>query len=128
VKSDENETGLEKSACHSALVTVFWSWRRDLNPRPSDYKSDALPAELRQPLQTYNYTNRQVNCKENRKIFLGAEVPTSRIFVSAPENTLPPLELSAPTRKLLDVSPDLSRCDTRAEKDRSTPPFTDDLF
>ena len=27
----------------------MWSWRRDLNPRPSDYKSDALPAELRQP-------------------------------------------------------------------------------
>ena len=26
----------------------LWSWRRDLNPRPSDYKSDALPAELRQ--------------------------------------------------------------------------------
>lgn len=26
-----------------------WSWRRDLNPRPSDYKSDALPTELRQP-------------------------------------------------------------------------------
>ncbi len=26
----------------------FWSWRRDLNPRPSDYKSDALPTELRQ--------------------------------------------------------------------------------
>jgi hypothetical protein len=25
-----------------------WSWRRGLNPRPSDYKSDALPAELRQ--------------------------------------------------------------------------------
>src|SRR5215475_16051184 len=31
-----------------AVPTVFWSWRRDLNPRPSDYKSDALPAELRQ--------------------------------------------------------------------------------
>jgi hypothetical protein len=28
-----------------------WSWRRDLNPRPSDYKSDALPAELRQQPQ-----------------------------------------------------------------------------
>src|ERR1017187_10181330 len=26
-----------------------WSWQRDLNPRPSDYKSDALPTELRQP-------------------------------------------------------------------------------
>ena len=41
----------------SKLVAVFrplnpeeWSWRRDLNPRPSDYKSDALPAELRQPM------------------------------------------------------------------------------
>ncbi len=26
----------------------FWSWRRDLNPRPADYKSAALPTELRQ--------------------------------------------------------------------------------
>lgn len=25
-----------------------WSWRRDLNPRPADYKSAALPVELRQ--------------------------------------------------------------------------------
>ena len=31
-----------------APASVLWSWRRDLNPRPSDYKSDALPAELRQ--------------------------------------------------------------------------------
>src|ERR1700688_3403601 len=31
---------------------VWWSWRRELNPRPSDYKSDALPAELRQHAQT----------------------------------------------------------------------------
>jgi hypothetical protein len=29
----------------------FWSWRRDLNPRPSDYKSDALPTELRQQVE-----------------------------------------------------------------------------
>ena len=28
-----------------------WSWRRDSNPRPSDYKSDALPTELRQQVQ-----------------------------------------------------------------------------
>jgi hypothetical protein len=26
----------------------IWSWRRESNPRPSDYKSDALPTELRQ--------------------------------------------------------------------------------
>ena len=30
------------------LPNSWWSWRRELNPRPSDYKSDALPAELRQ--------------------------------------------------------------------------------
>jgi hypothetical protein len=30
------------------LQNSWWSWRRELNPRPSDYKSDALPAELRQ--------------------------------------------------------------------------------
>src|SRR5216683_5972213 len=30
------------------LKNSWWSWRRELNPRPSDYKSDALPAELRQ--------------------------------------------------------------------------------
>jgi hypothetical protein len=29
----------------------FWSWRRESNPRPSDYKSDALPTELRQQVE-----------------------------------------------------------------------------
>src|SRR5271167_4453674 len=28
------------------------SWRRDLNPRPSDYKSDALPLSYASPAQT----------------------------------------------------------------------------
>jgi hypothetical protein len=36
------------AAAGGALSVAIWSWRRDLNPRPSDYKSDALPAELRQ--------------------------------------------------------------------------------
>ena len=26
-----------------------WSWREESNPRPADYKSAALPTELRQP-------------------------------------------------------------------------------
>jgi hypothetical protein len=34
------------------VVIVLWSWRRDLNPRPPDYKSGALPTELRQQLGT----------------------------------------------------------------------------
>ena len=40
-----------------AMSPLFlWSWRRDLNPRPSDYKSDALPTELRQPCQVERET------------------------------------------------------------------------
>ena len=29
---------------------IEWSWRWDLNPQPADYKSAALPIELRQPI------------------------------------------------------------------------------
>jgi hypothetical protein len=29
-----------------------WSWREESNPRPADYKSAALPTELRQPIIT----------------------------------------------------------------------------
>ena len=47
-KSQNSRFGMI-AAGHSGLK--LWSWRRDLNPRPSDYKSDALPAELRQPEQ-----------------------------------------------------------------------------
>ncbi len=32
-------------------LKLKWSWRRDLNPQPADYKSAALPIELRQPVQ-----------------------------------------------------------------------------
>ena len=37
------------------LENYVWSWRRDLNPRPSDYKSDALPTELRQQVEASPY-------------------------------------------------------------------------
>ena len=47
-----------------------WSWRRDLNPRPSDYKSDALPAELRQPPQTDNSKASEPKLQVVYKIFL----------------------------------------------------------
>src|SRR5207247_4617938 len=30
-------------AYHAATRAVRWSWRRDSNPRPADYKSAALP-------------------------------------------------------------------------------------
>ena len=44
------KTGLAHTVGHFPLTTSNQkiSWRRELNPRPSDYKSDALPTELRQ--------------------------------------------------------------------------------
>src|SRR6516225_4772624 len=39
-----------------------WSWRRDLNPRPADYKSAALPTELRQPKQKMNFSTSCATC------------------------------------------------------------------
>ena len=33
----------------SSCITKCWSWRWDSNPQPADYKSAALPVELRQP-------------------------------------------------------------------------------
>ena len=33
---------------HSGTYPRLWSWRWDLNPQPADYKSAALPIELRQ--------------------------------------------------------------------------------
>ena len=56
------------SRIRSALAPLqmsWWSWRRDLNPRPSDYKSDALPTELRQPCSNRTkVSQRQSNCKQ----------------------------------------------------------------
>ena len=55
-QSEHNVVDIEHSASASEAVVdpkrkgLLWSWRRDLNPRPSDYKSDALPTELRQLL------------------------------------------------------------------------------
>jgi hypothetical protein len=43
-----NRTAIEYSNFKLLNLKALWSWRRELNPRPSDYKSDALPTELRQ--------------------------------------------------------------------------------
>ena len=50
LESDLNCGGFERVALqeNGSKSLKQWSWRRDLNPRPSDYKSDALPTELRQ--------------------------------------------------------------------------------
>src|SRR5277367_2369550 len=43
-----NSAACRKSLSIHRLRFICWSWRRDLNPRPPDYKSGALPTELRQ--------------------------------------------------------------------------------
>ena len=35
----------KKKACDIFFVTGFWSWWPDLNRRPADYESAALPTE-----------------------------------------------------------------------------------
>jgi hypothetical protein len=55
-------------------IWIVWSWRRDLNPRPPDYKSGALPAELRQPetactLTLLRHTEASQNSRGTRQDF-----------------------------------------------------------
>jgi hypothetical protein len=45
-----------KACFLGAYLVCRWSWRRDLNPRPADYKSAALPTELRQLKQKTNFS------------------------------------------------------------------------
>ena len=53
-----------------------WSWLTDLNPRPADYKSAALPTELNQRMkwalktQHRDYTNLWVVCQEKTALFI----------------------------------------------------------
>ena len=51
-----------------ALSNGCWSRRRDLNPRPSDYKSDALPTELRRHATERNSAFRQNSDTNNRSL------------------------------------------------------------
>jgi hypothetical protein len=63
-----------------------WSWRRDLNPRPPDYKSGALPAELRQPL--WALLNSTLRSREEPRA-------QSQLYHSCPRRkTLPTLYVS----------------------------------
>jgi hypothetical protein len=56
--------GIRPHPCPKILILLNLSWRRELNPRPSDYKSDALPTELRQHCSNRaKLSYRQSNCK-----------------------------------------------------------------
>ena len=65
---------IKKASCSPKALTTFmthspnrpallpaWSWRWDLNPQPADYKSAALPIELRQPETGRNRQTLMIN-------------------------------------------------------------------
>ncbi len=52
---------LPSTTAPSTAAPEIWSWRRDLNPRPPDYKSGALPAELRQPISRAPFESLRLN-------------------------------------------------------------------
>lgn len=60
-------------ALRHSRQTVKWSWREELNPRPADYKSAALPTELRQPFHNHRLTW-SANIRES---FITAQHPNS---------------------------------------------------
>ena len=59
-----NPTDLQ-SVLVDRLSNCPWSWREASNPRPADYKSAALPTELRQHMTT-------IYILENMPVPLGA--------------------------------------------------------
>ena len=60
---------------------VRWSWRRDLNPRPADYKSAALPTELRQHRQNSNTNTRVRVFQPSLDDFLSPESALTHHFI-----------------------------------------------
>jgi hypothetical protein len=55
-----------KKALKQSVLRPFLSWRTDLNRRPADYKSAALPAELRQQ-------------RINNKLQMTVKIPNNKI-------------------------------------------------
>lgn len=43
-----NSKNRSNTEAEYSVKSLEWSWLRDLNPRPSAYKADALPTELNQ--------------------------------------------------------------------------------
>ena len=60
-----------------------WSWWTDLNPRPADYKSAALPTELHQRCNVNYYITGKKNCQALFSKFF----KTSYLNKSFPQNS-----------------------------------------
>ena len=55
---------------NAITLDLKWSQRRDSNPRPTDYKSVALPAELRWHIYNiYSFLLINITCSQTEKIY-----------------------------------------------------------
>ena len=63
-----------------------WSWRRDSNPRPADYKSAALPTELCQRQTTFSKTH-QASGSSNAEESRPAEAEEPWVIAKRPNGT-----------------------------------------
>ena len=56
------------------MMDKYWSWREESNPQPADYKSAALPVELRQHYTMYMslgyYIVTKLTCQWSLFVFL----------------------------------------------------------
>ena len=55
--SKHDATDLQSAPFGHSGILPYWSWWTDLNPRPADYKSAALPTELHQRLHPFIATD-----------------------------------------------------------------------
>ena len=61
-KSKKADNAHPASRFLALVFSISWSWRWDLNPQPPDYKSGALPIELRQhEPEKYTLQNLKIN-------------------------------------------------------------------
>ena len=71
---------------NSSEYEIMWSWWTDSNPRPADYKSAALPAELHQHLRPLS--NSKQYCNREMRVCQGRSFPFLKnllfIFLSRP--------------------------------------------
>ena len=64
------KTGCRARRYNAVTRIIKWSQRRDSNPRPTDYKSVALPAELRWHIfNIYNRLQININCRQADKFY-----------------------------------------------------------
>ena len=72
-------SSFSKTKAYCLNSRLQWSWWTDLNPRPADYKSAALPTELHQPIKlsdAYKYSIALWGCQGGAAIFLWKICPS----------------------------------------------------